>query len=125
MELFLSRFINTSLVLLTKKSMADRLETATLNTILGMGTVFVVLILITILISLFKYIPDGTKKSVVTKPIENPVDNIISQITEQEENEMNDLELIAVITAAISASMNTTSPENGFVVRSIRKIHSR
>ena len=38
-------------------SIGEIMEKAGLNTILGMGTVFVILIFISILISLFKYIP--------------------------------------------------------------------
>ena len=47
------------------------------------------------------------------------VDNAIAQIVTKEENEADDLELIAVITAAIAASEGTSS--DGLVVRSIRK----
>ena len=37
--------------------MAERMVTALLNTLMGMGTVFVVLIFISLVISLFVYIP--------------------------------------------------------------------
>ena len=53
-------------------SMGEILEKAGLNTILGMGTVFVVLIFISIIISLMKYIPAlgnfFTKKPKKRKP---------------------------------------------------------
>ena len=44
----------------------------------------------------------------------------ISQITAKEEEELNDLELVAVIAAAIAAA--TGSSTDDFVVRSIRKV---
>ena len=53
------------------------------------------------------------------------VDNAIAQIvsSEEQDEEVDDLELIAVITAAIAASENTST--DGLVVRSIRKVNSR
>lgn len=108
-------------------SALELMEKAALNTLLGMGTVFVVLILISLLISLFVYIPKiqkaFTKKAdEKVAEIPTPVDNTIAQIIEKEEMS-DDLELAAVISAAIAASMasgGAVSTE-GFVVRSIRK----
>ena len=51
---------------------------------------------------------------------EKAIDNTISQITAKEEDELNDLELVAVIAAAIAAA--TGSSTDDFVVRSIRKV---
>ncbi len=102
-------------------SMAELMTKAGLNTLIGMGTVFAVLILICLLISLFKLIPtlqeafSGKKKE--EKGIaEVAVDNTISQIIQKED----DLELVAVITAAIAASEGAASTD-GYVVRSIRR----
>ena len=51
-------------------------------------------------------------------------DNAIAQIvSNEEENVEDDLELIAVITAAIAASEGTST--DGLVVRSIRKVNNR
>ncbi len=107
-------------------SMSEKLAKAGLNTIIGMGTVFVVLIFISFLISLFKYISAWENKMKNKKEqnsIESTaVDNTIAQIVEKEEaNETDDLELVAVITAAIAA-MEGTSPD-GLVVRSIKKVN--
>ena len=44
-------------------------------------------------------------------------------MVEEQDEEVDDLELIAVITAAIAASENTST--DGLVVRSIRKVNSR
>lgn len=98
----------------------EKMAKAGLNTLLGMGTVFAVLILICLIISLFGFIPvieKAFKKE--NKETKAPVENVISQIAEKEELS-DDLELIAVITAAIAASENNASTD-GFVVRSIRR----
>ena len=56
-----------------------------------------------------------------TELAENAVVNTVSQIEVKEEEEelSDDLELVAVITAAIAASAGTST--DGFVVRSIRR----
>jgi sodium pump decarboxylase gamma subunit len=106
-------------------SMGELMGKAALNTLIGMGTVFIVLILISCIISLFKYIPMiqefFTKKK--TKDTAG-VDNAVAQITIQEEaaGGEDDLELVAVIAAAIAASEGASSAD-GFVVRSIRKVN--
>ncbi len=106
-------------------------EKGTLNTILGMGTVFVVLILISLLIGLFKYIPmleEKIKKKNEIKTI-SPIamDNAISHIIQNEEEVVDDLELVAVIMAAlkcvIEEEKNITIPNNGLVVKSIKKVN--
>ena len=53
------------------------------------------------------------------------VNNAIAQIVsnEEQDEDVDDLELVAVITAAIAASENTST--DGLVVRSIRKVNSR
>ena len=70
-------------------------------------------------ISLLKYVNNiGAKKE--EKPA-GGVENAISQIVtaEEESDETDDLELVAVITAAIAASEGTSS--DGLVVRSIKR----
>lgn len=104
-------------------SFAEKMEKAGLNTLLGMGTVFVVLILISLIISCFGVIPK-IQESFAKKPDkkeikETAVDNTIAQIIEKEELS-DDLELVAVISAAIAASEGQASTD-GFVVRSIRR----
>lgn len=107
-------------------SFGESMEKAALNTLLGMGTVFVVLILISLIISCFAFIPkieaSMKKKKEAKKAAESsPVDQTIAQIIEKEEA-TDDLELIAVISAAIAAyeSSNGNSGD-GYVVRSIRR----
>ena len=121
--------ISNSIVLLTQEPLSDRMKTASLNTLLGMGMVFAVLTLIILLISLFKFLPGSTPKAKSNNNESNtkvsPVDNVIAHIVSQEEaNLINDCELVAVITAAISEfnSVNLSDAQaGGFVVRSIRK----
>ena len=100
--------------------MSELMTNAALNTLLGMGTVFIVLILISLIISCFNFIPKiqeaFAKKAKKEDVKAEAVDNTIAQIVEKEE--ADDLELIAVISAAIAASEGATSTD-GFVVRSI------
>ena len=79
-------------------------------------------IFISFIISLFRYvnvIGDKLSKKDKAPETASGVDNAIAQIVSSEENEADDLELVAVITAAIAASEGTSS--DGLVVRSIRK----
>ena len=102
-----------------KFSLGEIVEKAGLNTLLGMGTVFAVLIFISFLISLFKYIPAiqnafGEKKDEKKEETKAAVSETVEEV-----DETDDLELIAVITAAIAAAEETTT--DGFVVRSIKR----
>ena len=108
-------------------STGEILEKAGLNTVLGMGTVFVVLILIMFIIYLFGFIPriqekfDAKKKGKTQDATKDAIDNTVAQIATKEEEELtDDLELVAVIAAAVAASEGQTSTD-GFVVRSIRR----
>lgn len=104
----------------------EQMEKAALNTLLGMGTVFIVLILICLIISCFGLIPKiqakFAKKLAKEEVKKAAVDNTIAQIIEKEEL-VDDLELVAVISAAIAASEGTSA--DGFVVRSIRHAGSK
>ncbi|MBQ7920700.1 MAG: OadG family protein [Lachnospiraceae bacterium] len=111
-----------------ESNMGELMTRAGLNTIIGMGTVFLVLILISLIISLFGFIPKiqakFAKKEETNENNAVSIDNTISQIVTKEESVevsvSDDLELVAVIAAAIAASQGATSTD-GFVVRSIRK----
>lgn len=104
-------------------SFGENMKNAGLNTLLGMGTVFSVLILISLIISAFGVIPKVqakfNKKNNAAEAKTAAVNNTISQIIEKEELS-DDLELAAVIAAAIAASEGAASTD-GFVVRSIRR----
>lgn len=99
----------------------ENMEKAGLNTLLGMGTVFCVLILISLIISAFGLIPKiqaAFSKKPEKSANEKSVDSTIAQIIEKEELS-DDLELVAVISAAIAAFEGTSGDD--FVVRSIRR----
>ena len=102
-------------------STGEILEKAGLNTVLGMGTVFVMLIFMSFIISLIKYVPallNGTsKKKKEEAPKAAPAPAVAAAVEEAEE--MDDTELVAVIAAAIAAAEGTTT--DGFVVRSIKR----
>ena len=119
-ELIVERGQISAITTNVKYTFGESMEKAGLNTLLGMGTVFVVLILISLIIGLFNFIPKiqglfGKDK----KPAnEKAVESTIAQIIEKEELS-DDLELVAVISAAIASYEGTSS--DGFVVRSIRR----
>ncbi len=102
-------------------SLPEILEKAGLNTLLGMGTVFAVLIFISLIIALFGYIPK-IQESFRKKPKQEAAPAGQAPVVEQEaapEEASDDLELVAVISAAVAAMEGTGT--DGFVVRSIRR----
>lgn len=110
-------------------SMGEILKKAILNTLLGMGTVFLVLIFISIIISLLKYVPDllAGKRKTREQKVEQ-IEQRAASVTEnsesaaviaEESEDMADTVLVAVIAAAI-ASAEEISPQS-FVVRSIKR----
>lgn len=90
---------------------------AGLNTLMGMGTVFVILILISLIISCFSLIGKAQEKNKKEAP--QPVAVQAAPEVEVVEDETDDLELVAVISAAIAASEGTSTDD--FVVRTIRR----
>ncbi|MGN0166881.1 MAG: OadG family transporter subunit [Acetatifactor sp.] len=120
-------FVLESAALNPTASMGELMTKAALNTLIGMGTVFIVLILISLIISCFRIIPKLQAKAAARKEAKKAVkstgiDNAVAQITAQEEvtEEADDLELVAVIAAAVAAYEGAASTD-GFVVRSIRR----
>lgn len=104
------------------QSMGELMTKAAMDTLMGMMTVFAVLILISIIIWAMGGIPKSQAK-LAKKPEskkEESIDNTIAQIVEKEESTEDDTELVAVIAAAIAAYEGSQSTD-GFVVRSIRK----
>lgn len=117
----------TSITTNVQYSFGELMTNAALNTVIGMGTVFVVLILICFIIQAFVFIPKiqaafAKKEEKVEEVKKEAVDNTIAQIVETEELS-DDLELVAVIAAAIAASEGAASTD-GFVVRSIRRANT-
>ena len=106
-----------------ESGMGELMTGAALNTVIGMCTVFAVLILISAIISCFKVIPALQKKAADRKAgagKETKPEIPVVQSSVQEENTEDDLELAAVIAAAIAAYEGSASTD-GYVVRSIRR----
>ena len=110
-------------------SFQTSIKRAALNTVIGLGTVFIVLMFLAFVIGQIHWVPDildGKKKSkeaaeaaaraAAPAPAPAPA---VQEVVEEAAEETDDLELVAVITAAIAASEQ--APADGFVVRSIRR----
>lgn len=103
----------------------EKMTKAAMNTLMGMGTVFCVLIFISLLIWCFKYINvfENKMKAKAAAPAPKaaaaPAPAAAPVVVEEEEELVDDLELVAVITAAIAAA--TSSSADGLVVRSIKR----
>ncbi|RGY98707.1 OadG family protein [Clostridium sp. AM58-1XD] len=97
----------------------ENMEKAGLNTLLGMGTVFCVLIFISLLIACFKFINQWENRMKTDKTAAIPEPTPVQAAPAAEEELADDLELVAVITAAIAAS--TGASADGLVVRSIKR----
>ena len=127
-EIILDKDLNlTAITTNVQYSFGELMTKAALNTVIGMGTVFAVLILICFIIQAFVFIPKiqaafAKKEEKVEEVKKEAVDNTIAQIVETEELS-DDLELVAVIAAAIAASEGAASTD-GFVVRSIRRANT-
>ncbi len=103
-------------------SFKEKMSEAGANTLMGMGTVFGVLIFMSLIISLFGFIPKITEKlskkeQKATAPAKEVANTAAAQ--QADETEMDQSELIAVITAAIVASEQKST--DSFVVRSIKR----
>ena len=109
-------------------SMGTLLKTATVYTIIGIGTVFLVLIFISILISCFKYIhawEEGKKKAAAPAPAPKAAAPAVKPVAAAPAvtgpDLSDDAELVAVMTAAIAAYEGSAT-SNSLVVRSIRRV---
>ena len=93
---------------------------AALNTLIGMGSVFAVLILLAFIISLFKYVSVFENRGKAKKDVaEKAAMPAPAPVAPAAPAPADDLQLIAVITAAIAAAEGTST--DGFVVRSIKR----
>ena len=104
-------------------STGEILEKAGMNTLLGMGTVFAVLIFISLIISLFRFIP-AIQSAFSKKPKAEDQAVVLTKAeaapaAAPAPSSTDDGALVAVISAAIAAAEGTTT--DGFVVRSIRR----
>ncbi len=100
------------------QTLGEKMANAGLNTLMGMGVVFIVLILISLIIYCFKVFPYLEQK----RQAKNTAVPVVENDKEQENVPVaaqDDLELVAVIAAAIAASTGTSTDD--FVVRSIKR----
>ena len=97
----------------------EKMSKAGLNTVMCVTTVFVVLILISLVIYCFRFISLLENKLKRAKQPEIPaVEKVTEQIKAREEQQ-DELLLVAVIAAAIAAATGTSTDD--FVVRSIKR----
>lgn len=105
----------------------EKMQKAGLNTLMGMGTVFTVLILISLIIYCFRFISvlqdklSGKGSKADAKAEEASAAAVAAELAAEgrQTAPMDDLELVAVISAAVAAASGTSA--DGFVVRSIRR----
>ena len=114
----------TSMTYSVQYSLAANMQRAGMNTLMGIGIVFLMLLFLSFVIGLFKYIEKfqnvGKKKAAEEAPkAEEAPAPAIAQSEAGDEDFADDLELVAVISAAIAAYENTSG--DSFVVRSIKK----
>ena len=130
-EIIMSRSMKVSSAAFNvEQTTGEKLSHAGLNTLLGMGTTFSILILISIVIYLLSFVPkilDGSKKekSKSTEAVDKTIDQIIAKEEVAKAGARSNDELIAVISAAIaayesSATGRTVTPDT-FIVRSLKK----
>ncbi len=93
-------------------------QKALINTVIGMCMVFLILALIAFIISLLKYIPKGGV--VENKDIIKAEEKTVFEDYNNSDNLVDDLELVAVITAAIT-EFESLPDDSSFVVREIRR----
>ena len=111
-------------------SIEDAMAEAGVNTIIGISVVFLALLFISFVISLFKYINKFEQKLADKKAGKAPAPKAEPAPAPAVDAapEMDDLELIAVITAAIHAyeeAQGNNVAAGDLVVRSIKKRNSR
>lgn len=139
-----AQFADSSAMDTEDSSISGLLQSASVNTAVGMGTVFVVLIFISLIIYCFKYLHqwEEGKKGTEAKKASAPAsaaakstpaaapssaaapagdkDEELAAVMAAAIAASEDEDLVAVITAAIAAYQGTSS--NGLVVRSIRRV---
>ena len=102
-------------------TMKEKIQQAGMNTLLGMGTTFAILILLALVIALFGKVVGGASNRTSKKTVVQETAAPVAAIPEEDTEELvDDTELVAVIAAAIAAFEGAQSVD-GFVVRSIRK----
>lgn len=109
----------------SNSNLGKEISAAVGNTAMGVAIVFFILIFLSFLISLFRFIPIIQEKlQRKQKETQGEKEGVIEKtFVFEEENMVDDLELVAVITAAIAAAEGTRPDQ--YIVRSIRKVRRR
>ncbi len=104
-------------------SLSETMSRAFMNLLMGMGIVFAVLILIALVIYAFNIFPylenKRAQKNAAAPAAEVAAAAPVAALPQSPASDMDDMELVAVITAAIAAS--TGAATDSFVVRSIKR----
>ena len=100
-------------------TLGEKMSKAALNTVMGLAVVFIMLIFISLIIYCFKFIHEAEERAAAKKKASEPAP-APAPVVEETVEEEDDLELVAVIAAAIAASEGTDP--NGLVVRSIKRV---
>ncbi|MGI6212441.1 MAG: OadG family protein [Anaerovoracaceae bacterium] len=102
-------------------TLGEILETALVDTLLGMGTVFLILIIIALIIKCFDFFP-FLKEGTDTKAAAKKQNAEVPEPESAEADLSGDEQLVAVITAAICAyNGESETSGGGYVVRRIRR----
>ena len=105
-------------------NLGEKLSKAGLNTLIGMATVFIILIFIIFIIDAFKYI-SVFEERLAKKPKELTKEEIkLKEEVSTQENLLEDQELVAVISAAIMAYEEENNTDD-LIVRSLKKSKRR
>ncbi len=100
-------------------TLGETMSKAGLNTVMGIAIVFAMLVVMSGVIKCFEVIPALEKRSKAKKELDEKVETIATPVSTPVVNQTDDLQLVAVIAAAIAAS--TGASTDSFVVRSIKK----
>lgn len=97
---------------------AERMQNAGIGTVIGVGTVFLILIFLWGLLSLMQKIFDRTEKPAAKVEEAAPVQEAAVTAT------ADDTQLIAVLTAAVAAVLDAQNIQTGFKIKSFRRTKS-
>ena len=100
-------------------SLGEIMQKAALNTVMGILIVFIMLVVMSGVIKCFEIIPKLQNKAKEKEEVAAQTTANVPVNTTAVKNETDDLQLVAVIAAAIAAS--TGASTDSFVVRSIKK----
>lgn len=100
-------------------TLGEALSTGGVTTLLGLSIVFSVLIILMIVLMLFKVIfyKDPNKKAAASAPVQ------VKEAPAVKDEEVDEGELIAVLTAAVAASLNTST--YNLKIKSYRRVDNK